>query len=215
MGTNQVQLDYAALIGEAWGKLKNNLVNFILATIIYAAICIVLSLPRSSITSLVLFIIGGPIYLGLAHMALNAARDQKVELGMLFSGFKNFVPACLAGILVGIFVSIGTMLCIIPGILVSTIYMFTFFYMANGVNNFWEAMESSRINVMANFLPWLLLLLIAMALNIIGALALLIGMLITFPLTIILIAISFDRFLVANAEVIPVVDETPIDNDTV
>ncbi len=215
MGTNQVQMDYAALISEAWGKLKNNLVNFILATIIYAAICTVLTSLQTSITSLILFIIAGPLYLGFAQMALNAARDEKVELGLLFSGFKNFGTACLAGILVNIFVSIGSVLCIIPGILVSTLYMFTFFYMANGVNNFWEAMESSRINVMANFLPWLLLMLVMIALNIIGALALIIGMLITIPLTLIIIAISFDRFLMVNVEVIPVVDETPIDNDMV
>ena len=212
MGANQVQMDYAALISEAWGKLKNNLVIFVLATIIYIAICSTLS--QSNITRFVLFIVIGPLFLGLAQMALRAARDEKVDLGILFSGFKNFVPACLAGILINIFVTIGTVLCIIPGILVSTVYMFTFFYLANGVNNFWDAMESSRNNVMANFLPWLLLLLVAIALNIIGALFLLIGILVTFPLTLILVAISFDRFLVANAEVIPVIDETTADNDS-
>ena len=212
MGANQVQMDYAALISEAWGKLKNNLVIFVLATIIYIAICSTLS--QSNIKRFVLFIVIGPLFLGLAQMALRAARDEKVDLGILFSGFKNFVPACLAGILINIFVTIGTVLCIIPGILVSTVYMFTFFYLANGVNNFWDAMESSRNNVMANFLPWLLLLLVAIALNIIGALFLLIGILVTFPLTLILVAISFDRFLVANAEVIPVIDETTADNDS-
>ena len=55
MGANQVQMDYAALISEAWGKLKNNLVIFVLATIIYIAICSTLS--QSNITRFVLFIV--------------------------------------------------------------------------------------------------------------------------------------------------------------
>lgn len=210
MSTQQVQLDFGSLLGEAWGKLSSNLVNFVVAIIILAAITLGLQFIPI-IGTLASFIIGGPLALGIAHMSLHASRGERVEIGQLFSGFNQFVPAALAGVIVNILVMIGMILCVVPGIVVGALYMFTFFFMASGVNNFWSAMESSRIKVSENLMAWFMLALILFGINIVGLLLVGVGLLVTMPLSWVVLAITYDRYLNVNVDINPTVGDEPID----
>jgi len=76
-------------------------------------------------------IIGGPLQLGLSIFSLNLARNKKADLEQLFDGFKDFVNALVAYLLVVVFVLLWTLLLIIPGIIAAIAYSQTFYILAD------------------------------------------------------------------------------------
>lgn len=77
--------------------------------------------------SLVSLAIGGPLTLGVAIFFLAIARSEESDFGMLFEGFKQFVTALGAYLLMGLFTFLWTLLLIVPGIIASLSYSMTFF----------------------------------------------------------------------------------------
>lgn len=75
-------------------------------------------------------IIGGPLLLGLAGFFLAFSRKQEAKLSQLFDGFQNFPRALIAYILMVLFISLWTLLFIIPGIVAALSYSQTFFLLA-------------------------------------------------------------------------------------
>ena len=80
--------------------------------------------------SVITLIIGGPLAIGAATFSLALSRGEKVEIDLLFVGFKNFVNALIAYLLVAIFTIGWTLLLIVPGIIKAISYSMTFFIMA-------------------------------------------------------------------------------------
>ena len=73
----------------------------------------------------------GPMTVGLAGVFLLLIRRKKAEIVNVFDGFKNFVNALLGGLLYTIFLSLWTMLFIIPGIIKSYSYAMTFYILSD------------------------------------------------------------------------------------
>ena len=111
-------MDVGRCVNDAVEVYKKNWLVLVLAAVILDALCI-----------MTLLILAGPLCGGFSRMTLNALRreDRVVNLGDLFGCFNNF------GRLVGMFfftfiaVLLGTVLCIIPGFALSTIWLFVFF----------------------------------------------------------------------------------------
>ena len=82
------------------------------------------------VSPLIALIVSGPFALGGAVFFLTFVRGGKVEMGMLFAGFKNFGNALGACILMGIFIFLWSLLLIIPGWIAMLAYSQTFFLMA-------------------------------------------------------------------------------------
>ena len=79
-------------------------------------------------TLLVIFISGvgfgllsGPMVVGYMKMIKIEDEGGKSEIADVFKGFDNFVPALLAVLVGSIIVSIGYMLCVLPGMLLMAI----------------------------------------------------------------------------------------------
>lgn len=191
MSQAPVNFDIGSMLGESWNVFKNNvgplLGGMVLMMVIIAAGNLI------PIVGLVIpMLLGGPLVLGYYKMVRSAIAKQPVEFGDLFSGFQKFLPAFLAYLIIAIFTGIGTLLCIIPGIIVSILYAPTWLFLLNDNLDFWPAMEASRKMVSANFVQWLLLFLVMMGINIAGGLACCVGVLVTFPMTFVLITLAFD-----------------------
>ncbi|MEN8138451.1 MAG: DUF975 family protein [Bacteroidota bacterium] len=75
-------------------------------------------------------IIAGPLAVGVATFSLALSRGQKADIEMVFVGFKNFVNALIAYLLVVIFTFGWLLLLIVPGIIKAISYSMTFFIMA-------------------------------------------------------------------------------------
>ena len=153
---------------------------------------ILISLAANSVPGLAL-LIQGPLQLGLYTVSIAAVRGQAVRFEDLFAGFQRFVPAFLAGLLIGIFTGLGAVLCIIPGLIVSVLYAPTYLYMIDEGLDFWPAMERSRIAVWDNFVPWCLLMLGLFGLNLLGMLACCVGTFVTWPMTIVVICLAYEQ----------------------
>jgi uncharacterized membrane protein len=98
-------------------------------------------------------------------------------------GFEVLKDASLANLLITILTAIGFMFLIIPGIFISAIYLFTMPLVIFRRIGFWQAMEESRKLTMRNPGAFFLFSLTLGLINLIGALAMGIGLLLSVPLT--------------------------------
>jgi uncharacterized membrane protein len=61
--------------------------------------------------------VGWPLQYGANYVMLRAARDEEIQVGHLFEGFKCYGSALLACLLVSLIVLGGLILLIVPGII--------------------------------------------------------------------------------------------------
>lgn len=120
------------------------------------------------------FVVVGPLILtgvlevGLAIVFLEIIRNWQCEFGDMFKGFNNFGTNCLAGILVGIYTALWSLLFVIPGIVKVYSYSMTAYILADHPEmspN--EAITASRqmmdghkgqlFVLHLSFIPWLML----------------------------------------------------------
>lgn len=83
-----------------------------------------------AIWTIVLIVIGGPITLGYAKFSLHYVRNEDASFGNLFEYFYMFGRAFLLQLLTGIFITLWTLLFIIPGIIAAYRYSMASFIMA-------------------------------------------------------------------------------------
>lgn len=153
----------------AWEKLRGKWGTMAIATLIYALIlgaCGALSLIY--IGGFAALFLTGAFALGLAIMALAAARKQEVRAAQLFDGFKNYGSSLALYLLIAIFTALWTLLFIIPGIVKAYSYSMSWYILADnpqmGANEARKrSMELMRGNkwrlfcLHCSFIGWLLL----------------------------------------------------------
>lgn len=61
--------------------------------------------------------------LGYNQMILRAINGEKVEIGDVFGGFKNFVPAFILYLIMAIAIGIGMMFLVIPGLIIAFMFV--------------------------------------------------------------------------------------------
>lgn len=66
----------------------------------------------------------GPMVVGYNKMCLRSARGETVAVGDVFQGFQQFVPALILFLVMGVAITIGIVLLVVPGL----ILMFMFFW---------------------------------------------------------------------------------------
>jgi uncharacterized membrane protein len=88
-------------------------------------------------------IINGAIYVGIYRAIMGMLAGRPPTVGMLFNGFDRLGQAFLATLSVGILVAIGTLCCIVPGVILSIMWMFVYLVLAETELDFWEAMKAS------------------------------------------------------------------------
>lgn len=137
----------------------------------------------------------GPLLAGLYYTIQRGLNTGTYEIGDLFKGFSVFLPAMVAGLLISIFSFVGFLACILPGIIVYWMYQMTFLFMIDRRMDFWPSMEASRKLYFANFWSLTVLYLLAGIINLVGALACYVGLFFTFPLTVIMTTLAYERLV--------------------
>jgi uncharacterized membrane protein len=95
----------------------------------------------------------------------------------------QYVPYLIASIIMGIAVGIGLILLIIPGIIIAVILMFTKFVVIDRKLSPIDALKESARITTGHRVNLFLFMVVIVVLNIIGALALLVGLLVTVPVS--------------------------------
>jgi hypothetical protein len=88
--------------------------------------------------------VGFVVGLGITMLAVRRAGGLPTSIGDAFSYFDRWLPAILAGVLVGVFTTIGFFLLVIPGIYLFVAYHLTMPLIGDRRMGSWDAMEASR-----------------------------------------------------------------------
>lgn len=190
------QLSVGAAITYGWNKFKNNALVWIGITLLAFVITgviqgvtggfntsgefTVLAIIGALLTTIVGYIIEAAFIRG----ALSELDGSKPAFGTFFQ-FRNVGAVILAGVLVGIATSVGLMLCVIPGLVVAFLLYYTLTFVVDKDQDAVSGIKSSYGLTSSNVGPLLLLALALIGINIIGVLLLLVGLLVTVPVSLI------------------------------
>ena len=177
-------------IRRGWELLTKNIGIFIGYTALTFAVFAFLSFIPI-LGWLTRLVIGSPIYAGFFIVAFKMLNKGKVEFSDFFRGFTIFLPLFLAGLLTTIFTGIGYFLLIVPGIYLMVAYVLVIPLIVDKQIDFWQAMEVSRRFVTRNWFPFFGFFLLLVLINILGCICLIIGLLVTVPLSACAIACAY------------------------
>lgn len=128
---------------------------------------------------------------GLAMGLLKIARGEPVEIGVLFQGGKYFWRSVGAGLIYGIMVGLGCLLCIIPGIILGLMFGPFLYVLVDddlpGIDCLWRAKEITE----GNRLSYFVIIVACIGINLLGFLALCVGLIFTAPLTSVISAVAY------------------------
>ncbi len=97
---------------DAWGALKGQSGTAMLALIVFGLI-----MGATSATLVGGILLVGPMMVGYSILWINLFRRGSIDLGDMFTGFNNFGNTLVMGLLTAIFVSLWSLLFVIPGII--------------------------------------------------------------------------------------------------
>ena len=184
-------------IRQGWEMFKEHVGEFIGFTLILVVASIVSS-QLSFAGSVVFSAIVASLSAGYSIAAFRLLSGQQLEFADFFKGFNYFLPLFLASLAGGFLVSIGFLL-IIPGIYLAVAYMFTTFLIIDYRMEFWQAMETSRKIITKNWFAFFGFAFALFAINLLGACALVVGLLVTIPVTACAAAIAYKDIIALHS----------------
>ena len=123
-----------------------------------------------------------PMLVALMMMGIKRINREEIEIPQLFDYFIFVWPLVFASILIYVFVAVGFMLLILPGIYLSVAYIFVYPLMVDKKMGIWEAMETSRKAVTKKWFTVFGVMLSMALITILSALPLGIGLIWTLPM---------------------------------
>ena len=192
MMEGKVDVKFSEWIQQGWELYKANIGVWIVASLLVIVINVA-----------TLGLLGGPMMAGLVWMALVLVdrKDPKPQMGDVFKGFDYFLQSflfylvwgiiMLAISLVSLIPCVGTLVVIVVSITLHTALMFGLFLIVDKKMDFWPASMLSLNVVKPNFFPFLGLLVVAMLIGHVGAIACGIGVIVTMPIAVCILAVAY------------------------
>lgn len=96
--------------------------------------------------SVAVFLIAGPMAVGIAIFSLKISRNEEAKFEQIFEGFGNYGRTLGAYLLMVLFIFLWMLLLIIPGIIASISYSQTFYILADddSVTDSMDALRKSK-----------------------------------------------------------------------
>jgi len=191
-------------INFGWDISKKNFRFFILLFTLVVVVFIILSFIQSlvnekSLLSLILYIINIVVQIiismGLVKISLKFCDNEKPKISDLFSSYPLFFKFLIGSIIYGLIVIGGLILLIIPGIIWSIQFQFfAYLILDKGISPIEALKKSSKITKGTKWDLFLFGILLGF-INILGALAFLVGLFVTIPATMIATAFVYRKLL--------------------
>ena len=143
------------------------------------------------------FIIGGAIMVGIWRAVLGMIDGRPPGVGMMFEGFDRFGDGFLAYLVRAILVFLGYLCLIVPGVILSLMWAFTFPVLAETQVGFWEAMHQSAVLTEGYRWRLFLLALACFLVILLGLIAACVGIFVAIPVTVTAFGLAY-RFLQAR-----------------
>jgi hypothetical protein len=132
-----------------------------------------------------------PFLTGVIMQGVHRAADLPVTVGQTFGYLDVSIPIIVAAILSMLIATIGFMLFIIPGIYLSQAYLLVVPLIADKKLAPWQAMEASRKAITRRWFKVFFLLLAMFLIIFVSMLPLFIGLIWTYPMSVVLIGILY------------------------
>jgi uncharacterized membrane protein len=169
-------------IGQGWDLVKQDMGNYILISLIFFLLN---SVP----------LIQGALIAGFHIYTMKKLMGRRVEFADVFKGFNFFIPTLVASLLICLFTGLGTLLCIIPGLVIAAMYKFTYLFIVDKQMDFWPAMQASHAVVKNDYFGFTMFLLLAVLVNVLGFLCCVVGLLLTVPATFAAITVAYQEIV--------------------
>ena len=177
------RLDVIRCYERSWALLKSTFWTLVGVSLVMAVLYGILGYSQYTGLFFMSPIFGGLLSGGFYYYFLLKIRGQPASIGDLFAGFtKAFVPLLLAGVLISIFITLGLLCLVLPGIYLAIAYAFTYLLAVDKGLGFWEAMETSRKVITRQWWRVFGLILLSIPFFLLGVAALLVGVLVALPL---------------------------------
>ena len=192
MALTGYQFNLSYCISQGYDVFKQNIGGFVLYTLVYFGVSIALAfIPL--VGSLSAAALGSALSAGLFMAARKIKNGETVEFSQFFDGFKLGAPIFLVGLIAQLLTAVGLLLLIIPGIYLAIAYAFASMFVTFHGMDFWPAMEASRKVIGKNWFGMLGFFLVLGLINVGGVLALGVGLLVTFPITLCAVYVAFEE----------------------
>jgi len=185
------KIDIAGWLEESWVLYKIGWQAYVATAVLY----FLAMLASSFIPYIGGILLGGPLTVGFYFVVADMARGKEYKPIRLFQGFRLFVPAFMAYFLIMLFSTVGFVMLIIPGLIISGWYLLTYIFIIDRGYDFWSAMEASRKVAMTDLVGMTIFFLAISFINVVGVLALGIGTLITLPLSHIAVFVAYKNLV--------------------
>lgn len=186
------RLSAVDIFGAAWRTFTANFWGVLGVSTLFIFLGAVLGLVPiiGCFAALISGVLGG----GMNVFALKNVRGEKGDVKDLFAGFNGelFVPLLVSTLLMIVFVALGFVLLILPGLYLLLAYSLTSLLVVDKGLSFWDAMEVSRRTVNDRFGLFVVLGILTFLASLAGSLALGIGVLVTTPWIILAYATVYD-----------------------
>jgi uncharacterized membrane protein len=171
-------------IGAGWHLVKEELGMFMLLSLLFVLL-----------NAFVPILLQGPLIAGFCIVCTKKLLYGRFELGDFFKGFNFFVAALVASLIITVFTFIGTIFCIIPGLVIAAMYQFTYLFIIDKKLDFWPAMQASHALVKNDYFGFTLFFVAAILLNIIGFLCCVVGILATMPILYAAVTVAYKEMV--------------------
>jgi hypothetical protein len=179
-----VEVHAGRWISEGWDLVTADLGNYVLLALVFTVL-----------SGAVPVILQGPMIAGLHIFTMKKLMGRRAEFADLFLGFNYFVPTLVASIVIGLFVFCGTLLCVIPGLVVAAMYKFTYLFIVDKRMDFWPAMQASHAVVKRDYVGFTLFLILMALVNILGVLCCVVGVFVAIPVTFAAITVAYKEIV--------------------
>jgi uncharacterized membrane protein len=171
-------------IGAGWEMVKQDMGMFILIALVF-----------SVLNSAVPVILTGPLIAGFHIYCIKRLLGRQADFADLFKGFNFFVPTLVASIVISLFGAIGFILCIIPGLVITAMYKFTYLFIVDKGMDFWPAMQASHAIVRQDYFGFTMFLLAMIGVVVLGAICCIIGVFVAIPVTVAAITVAYQEIV--------------------
>jgi uncharacterized membrane protein len=190
-----------------WDTVKSNLAFFIGLMVVYSLIIYVPagiagalkknSAPLYVLIKIIASIINAIVNMGLIKIILNFHDEKHTRISDLFSCANLFFKYIFGSILFGLIVAAGTLLLIVPGIIWMIQFSFYSYFIVDKMLGPIAALK--RSSAITKGVKWDLFIfgLLFLGINVLGLLALIAGLLVTVPLTMLAAVFVYRKLLLA------------------
>lgn len=140
----------------------------------------------------------GPAICGVVWLTLKHCRGEEVQFGDLFRGFDNFGNAVAAGLAFYLMLCAGTLLFVLPGIILGSLFCFVFPFVVDQGMPVSRALAASRDLLGeggGDLLDRGIFFLLVMLIGVSGIVLMLAGMLFTWPLMWAIVAVAYQDLI--------------------